>query len=219
MLGGMILEKMEEVGEGVAWFIGLDESKFQHYISKSFQQSQICYLLYIPIRLNLHLQSVFWIIILWTLDEMTEEEKAVAKAIDNTRRRERGEPIVENDHRLDRWAPVLDSFMQPCWCWDLTFWCIRLCSCTIYISLCIDLIFQSFHCFFIKIFWSTSNSTVPGLADIVNRYGGRDPSTSGTTMLEHDGHAELGQEEATASTSPNVPSAGDGEVIVMENQI
>ena len=55
-----VYQKMEEVGEGVAWFIGLDESKFQYII-----------------------------------DEMTEEEMAVARAIDRKRRIERGEPVPD----------------------------------------------------------------------------------------------------------------------------
>ena len=34
ILGTYILRRMEEVGEGVAWIIGIDESKFQYIISE-----------------------------------------------------------------------------------------------------------------------------------------------------------------------------------------
>ena len=34
IMGTFILRRMEDVGEGVAWFLGLDESKFQYIISE-----------------------------------------------------------------------------------------------------------------------------------------------------------------------------------------
>ena len=34
IVGTYILRRMEEVGEGVAWIIGIDESKFQYIISE-----------------------------------------------------------------------------------------------------------------------------------------------------------------------------------------
>ena len=47
-------------------------------------------------------------------DEMTEEEKVIAKAIDNHRRRERGEqPIPDDeDHRLDSTVPGLAEIVN-----------------------------------------------------------------------------------------------------------
>ena len=47
-------------------------------------------------------------------DEMTEEEKAIAKAIDNHRRRERGEEPIpdEDDHRLDSTVPGLAEIVN-----------------------------------------------------------------------------------------------------------